>query len=202
MATKYTTDGVRKAAAAGRFWTCRLEYRGFSGTNQTGTSEKYWLCHGKGYDKITVVWGRLTSQGDVKRGQMSKPYSYFTNMVDKKLAKGYGFAKGSRDDLKPLHKSAKKPATPKAPASGQAQQPLPWAGSPLPSTPAAPPTALPSTPAAPSLPGPWGQVVALKPTRTGFKALDKDGGVLMTMDSEAARKMSQSHAVPVLGLGF
>ena len=210
MPRYYTAAGVRKIAAAGLQWTCRLEFRGYNSQNQSRHSEKFWECSAVGFGTVHLSWGRLTPQGDMTKGRRTKPYSYFSDTVVKKLAKGYGYKKGSLDDPPKPKKKARTAKQIKAGKvkRGHRKARVPWKGSPL-GTPPAPKPSLPQPapipqplPKTAGLTGPWAEVAALMATKDGFDALDKTGKVLMAITSEGGRKLSQKHNVPVLNCGF
>jgi predicted DNA-binding WGR domain protein len=194
MAT-LTLNDVNDIARRQRPWTIRLELVDFA-TN----TQKFWYATGRGTkEAVETAWGRIGSKPQTKLVGFDK----FIDKVNEKLGKGYtyaqtGFVRMSPENLAKLGGRKAVQGTPKQAA------PAPTAPKPVPApaAPAAPSNAFPppmGTPKAgmPPLTGPYDLIVALKPVKDGFEALDDNKDVVMDLTVSGGQDLIQNYGIPV-----
>ncbi|MDH5523023.1 MAG: WGR domain-containing protein, partial [Desulfobulbaceae bacterium] len=73
---------VKRLAKAHYPWYFYIE-------NEKGSSNKFWSAKGSWENNpVEITWGRIGSKGTT----ITKPFSYFVKVAQKKLAKGYTYA--------------------------------------------------------------------------------------------------------------
>lgn len=85
---RLTLSDASRLSAANRPWCFRMEYTGWNGSNQGGSSAKFWLATGRGRtEPVEIHYGKIGTAGTV----IVKDWAYVETKAPEKEAKGYDY---------------------------------------------------------------------------------------------------------------
>jgi predicted DNA-binding WGR domain protein len=187
-----TLADAENIAGRRRPWTIRLEYH-----DAANNSHKFWFATGRAHDEgVECGWGRVGNKPQLK------PIDWRTlrDKVSEKLAKGYDweptpYVRMSAKTIAHFDSLKAKPAPSKSQgAASVSAPPKPQAAPAAPQQPK--PTPAPAQQAQgpavhvnPALPAPFGFIKWLKPTKSGWEALDSNKDRLLDLPHASGKTM-------------
>lgn len=202
MACLTLTD-ARNLMLKGRPWTFRME------CTLNGRSAA-WLATGRAlFEPVEIHFGAIGAKPTI----LVKDWAYVEKTAPEKAAKGYAYVDTPFVRVQPSTIKGLTPPSPVVPMAPSPSPVVPMTTSPSPVVPmtTSPSPVVPMTTStkvvpmvAPmvvsKLPGPWGLIAGLKPNGGQWIGVDTNGGTVMSMSKDAARRLVQDHGLPVVGL--
>ena len=195
MACLTLTD-ARNLMLKGRPWTFRME------CTQNGRSA-VWLATGRAQNEpVEVHFGAIGAKPTI----LVKDWAYVEKTAPEKAAKGYvyvdtPFVRVQPSTIRGLVPATPSPIVPMTPGPSKVAPMTPGPSPVVPMTTSTQVIPMTPPPVVSKLPGPWGLIAGLKPSGGGqWVGVDTNGGTVMSMSKDAARRLVQNHGLPVVGL--